>query len=364
MTIEELMAKYYPTKSIKKQLVSPGTYNAGTFWEPLFGAKAWSWLNEEKNISAIIPKETWGRSGFRVLSARAASSGGGIDNDTDAALPSHADLTFVQLYALPKTMAHLFDIGEMVEFVSGADDAVQQLPIYREQIGKDHAFCINHHLGVIMETAAAGDNFESIDRIVSSQGEIAGNSAIADDAEANLWSSQVNKNAATTYDAQVNHNSASDRDLTLTLIDTVLQTVWDAGGQPKVLVTGTETLMRWQQLLQSQQRFMKSARIVPSFGGATGPAPGIEAGFMVATYHAIPILPSQHIDDRDTIESIYYLDTDFIKFATAKPTVYSETGAGKEFLLGGGFTFMGMYETMGELRCYRFNAQGKLTDLK
>jgi len=260
-------------------------------------------------------------------------------------------------------MAHLFDIGEMVEFVSGVDDAVALLPLYREQIGLDHAFCINYQLGLRMESSAATDNFESIDRIVSSQSEIQNNSAISD-AESNMYSTGYNLNSATTWDAQVNHANATDRDLTLTLIDTVLQTVFDAGGSPKVILTGTESWMRWQQLLEAERRFVDTARIVPTFGGVRGLAPGVEAGFMVATYNGIPILTSQHCPDHDTIESIYYLDTDFLKFATAKPTVYAETGGGKDFLYTAGFTFTGMYETMGELRCYRFNAQGKLTDLK
>jgi len=366
MSIEELMAKYYPpTKLVRKAgLFDPGTPGSGTFWEPMYGAKAWSWLNEEANIFAILPKEPWTRTGWRCLTTRAETSGGGVDSDTDAGVPDPTTtLTFYQMRTQPKTMAHSWEVGELVEFLSGVDDAISLLPAYREQIGKDHAYVINYYLGVRMETTAAGDNFESIDRIVSSQDEIQNNAQISD-AESNLYTTPYNLNSATTWDSQVNHNGATDRDLTLTLIDTVLQTVWDAGGQPKVLLTGTESLMRWQQLLEAERRFMDTARIVPTFGGVKGLAPGVEAGFMVATYHGIPILTSQHVPDHDTIESIYYLDTDFIKFATAKPTVYSETSAGKDFMYLDKFKFKGLYETMGELRCYRFNAQGKLTDLQ
>jgi len=364
MSIEELMAKYYPTKAIKKAgIFTAGTYGSGTFWEPLFGAKAWSWLNEEANIFAILPKEPWSKSGWRIITTRAHSTSGGIATTSQASLPTAQSITFYQMYALPKSMAHMFDIGEMTQFLSSVDDAIELLPVYREQTGKDHAFCINYQLGLRMETSAASNDIESIDRIVSSQSEIQNNSDISD-AESNMYSSGYNLNSATTWDSQVNHNDSTDRDLTLTLIDTVLQTVWDAGGQPKVLLTGTESLMRWQQLLEAERRFMNTARIVPTFGGVKGLAPGVEAGFMVATYHGIPILTSQHCPDHDTIESIYYLDTDFLKAAIAKPTVYSETGAGKDFLTTGYFSYKGMYETSLELRAYRFNTHGKLTDLK
>jgi len=252
----------------------------------------------------------------------------------------------------------------MAEFVSGVDDAVALLPLLREQTGLDHAFCINYQLGVLMETGDAGDNIESIDRVISSKAEIDGNSDIDGATEGLLYSTAYDIDSATTWDSQVSENDGTDRDLTLTLIDSILQQVWDYGGLPKVLLTGTETLMRWQQLLEAERRFMDTARIVPTFGGVKGVAPGVEAGFMVATYHGIPILTSQHVPDHDTIESLFYIDTDFIKFATAKPTTYSETGGGKDFLYTGYFEYQGLYETMGELRCYNFAKQGKLTDLK
>jgi len=360
-TIEELMAKYYPTKSIKKTgTFSPGTAGSGTFWEPLFGAKTWSWLNEEKNIFSMLPKEPWGKSGWRVTTTRATATAG-IDADADSTIPTAYSPTLLQVSALPKLIAASWKLGEMATFVSSVDDAVELIALHREQRGLDHANDINTMLGVLVETGAAGDNLESIDRVCGSMSEFAGNSGIGT-GEGTIYG--TNKTAATTFDAQVNHASATDRDLTLTLIDTVLQLVYDAGGVPKVIMTGTESWMRWQQLLEAERRFVDTARIVPTFGGVKGLAPGVEAGFMVATYNGIPIITSQHILDHDTIESIYYLDTDYLKFATAKPTTYSETGAGKDFLNTGYFAYQGLYETMGELRCYRFNTQGKLCDLK
>jgi len=210
MTVQELMAKYgYPVdNSIKKAgIYTPGTYGGGTFWEPLFGGKAWSWLNEEANIFAILPKEPWGKSGWRTITTRAHSTGGGIDADAQSTVPTAQSITFYQMYAWPKIMAHRFDIGEMTEFVSGVDDAIDLLPVYREQTGLDHAFCINYQLGLRMESSAAAENVESIDRIVHSQSEIQNNSEISD-AESNLYSSAYNLNSATTWDAQVNHNDA------------------------------------------------------------------------------------------------------------------------------------------------------------
>lgn len=259
----------------------------------------------------------------------------------------------------PKTIAHTFDLGELAEFLGTVDDAVDLLPTYREEVGKEHAKCMNIMLGANADTVA-GYNLESLDRVVAAKSEI--DSGFMDANDLDIYG--LNRDGGTGYDAYVNENDGTDRDLSLTLIDTTLQNVWDNGGQPKVILTRTNTMMRWQQLLEAERRFMDTARVVPTFGGVRGPAPGVEAGFMVATYFGIPIIPSVNVANYSTIAPIYFLDTDYLKLAVAKPTTYVETGKGEGFLYRALFATEGMYETMGELRAYRFNCHGKLVDLK
>ena len=365
MKIEELMAYYYPMDNMIKKdgTFDPGAYGSGTMWEPIFGAKVWSWLNEEQNIFALLPKEPWGKSGWRVKTTRGHSTGGGIANQTDATVPTAQSSTYYQMYAEAKTMAHMDEVGELAEAVSSGDDAINMLPQHREDLAFDHQFCINYQLGVLMETAAASNNFESIDRIVHSAAEIDNDGGIDGSTVGLLYSTQYDIDSATTWDSQVSENSGTDRDLTLTLIDTVYEAVLNAGGDPKVLLTGTETLFRWEQLLEAERRYVNTATVVPTFGGVRGVKPGVEAGFMVSTYHGTPIITSQHVKDRDTIEPIYFLDTDYLKFATLKPTTYSETGA-NDFVKIGYFKYRMMFKTVGEVRCYNFAFQGKLTNLK
>ena len=88
--------------------------------------------------------------------------------------------------------------------------------------------------------------------------------------------------------------SGTNRVLSLDHLDDIFQQVWKRGGNPKVMFTGYDTLMRVQQLLQSQQRFMETKRVTPSFNGVKG-VPGIEAGFIVATYNGVPIIPSKDV---------------------------------------------------------------------
>jgi len=364
-TMEEFLAKFYgPRKRLLNTAtqISDAAVAAGsrTIWEPIFGAKVWSWLNLEANAFAILPKEPWGKTGWRILTTRAHASGGGIAEGAEGgAIPASVTLTFAEVKAAPKLVSHTFDITELAEFLSSADDAIDLFPIYREEIGKEHASCINKMLVAVSDTAA-GDNIESLDRVVGSSLEV--DSGRLDASDADIYG--LDRDSVTTHDAYVSENDNTDRDLSLSLIDTVLQNVWDNGGLPKVILTKTNSMMRWQQLLEAERRFMDTARVVPTYGGVRGPAPGVEAGFLVATYFGIPIIPSIDVFNYSTIGGIYFLDTDFIKVAVAQPTTYVETGKGEGFIYRGYFKTQGLYKTRAELRAYRFNSSGKLVDLK
>jgi len=370
-TMEEMMAYYYgdPGNLIRKagvETLSTYTVGSGTHWEPLYGKKAWSWLNMEANPFAIIPKEPWQGTGWRVLTTKATSAGGGQQetSTTGSSVPAAATLTFDEVYAKPKLVAHSLEVSEQMEIVSNIDDAIPLLAFYREQIALEHTYRIAEMLCKDVDTPASY-NFESIDRVICSQSEyLTGKSASTFDAsDCDIYN--LDREDVTTNDSYVNHNSDTDRDLTLTLIDTTMENVLTNGGQPKVILTKHNSKNRWQQLLEAERRFMGAARVIPTFGGVrTVMGAGVEAGFMVATYQGIPILESQHVFNNDTIGAIYFIDTDFLKFAVAKPTTYLESGFDSGMIDRSIFTTKGVYETIGELRAYSFKAHGKLRDLQ
>ena len=152
--------------------------------------------------------------------------------------------------------------------------------------------------------------------------------------------------------------------LSLDLLDTMFQQMWERGGNPKVILTGYDTLMRLQQLLQAQQRFMEEKRVTPTYNGVKG-VPGIEAGFIVATYNGVPIIPSKDVNDDDGLARMYFLDTDYLYFSTAIPTQYFESGieTGDPFAINR-LGQEGLYRTMGEVWTTFFGAQGQIRDLK
>tara|TARA_A200000159_G_scaffold77362_3_gene71663 strand:- start:332 stop:1471 length:1140 start_codon:yes stop_codon:yes gene_type:complete len=335
-----------------------GTYNA------IYGRKVWSQMNQEFNAFSILPKRPWDRSGWRVLTDKPNSGavhGGVAENAT---LPDTVKPTFQHVAAKPKTVVHTFDMSETAIFLADKDDGMGDIrSVLKEEMGKHHAEMTNKMLLLDVDTTA-DNGFESIDRVTT--GDTTGMTAgthytagrediysINRDGSANSWS----------Y-AEVNADTgATDRVLSLDQLDDLFQKVWVRGGNPKVMLTGYDTLMRLQQLLQSQQRFMEEKRVTPTYNGVKG-VPGMEAGFVVATYNGVPIIPSKDVK-ADTISRMYFLDTDYMYFSTAIPTQYYESGieTGDPFAINR-LGQEGMYRTMGELWTTFFGGQGSIRDLK
>jgi hypothetical protein len=237
-------------------------------------------------------------------------------------------------------------------------------------MAKEHAEQINKMLlkdASAEAAAASGDraaadmyNIESLDRIVSSDAE--------EDAFGGTYNGwfdvfSLDRDSTTDYDAQVSHNSGTDRSLSLSLIDSMFTNLWTAGGNPKVIMTGYDSLMATQQLLQAQQRFMDTKRVTPSVNGIKG-VDGVDAGFVVATYNGVPFIPSKDMC-QDTLSRMFFLDTDYLEMRIAKPTQYFESG----ILSGDPFGINrlgqeGLYRTMGEATCQWFGVQGKIRDLQ
>ena len=246
----------------------------------------------------------------------------------------------------------------METFLGTKDDGLGDvMKVMREEMGKHHAEMINKMLLAPVSTAAS-NNVESIDRVCSSLSEDALSATNSD-----IYGIDRSDTAYSWADAYVNHNSGTARTFTIDMLDTALTSLRQAGSNPKVIVTGYDTIERIQQSLQAQQRFMGRELVVPTYGGIKG-IPGAEAGFNVATYQGIPIIPSKDVK-QDTISRIYILDTDYLAFKVALPTMYFESGMSKKDPFGINYLGdEGLFRTMGELICTRFNVQGKIRDLK
>ena len=347
---------------------------AGTY-QAIYGRKVWSQLNQEFNAFSILPKKPWDRSGWRVITAKpnAGTLHGGVAEN--ATLPETVKPTFQHVAAKPKTIAHTFDMSETAIFLADKDDGMGDIrSVLKEEMGKHHAEMINKMLLTDVDTPA-GNNYESLDRITaafhddgttaSTTGMNDGHSDLSANDDLDIYSIDRENNSWS--NAEMSNNvvgdTSTDRVLSLDQLDTLFQQVWERGGNPKVILTGYDTLMRLQQLLQSQQRFMEEKRVTPTYNGVKG-VPGIEAGFIVATYNGVPIIPSKDVQ-KDTLSRMYLLDTDYMYFSTAIPTQYFESGieTGDPFAINR-LGQEGLYRTMGEIWTTFFGAQGQIRALK
>ena len=333
-----------------------GTYQA------IYGRKVWSQLNQEFNAFSILPKKPWDRSGWRVVTAKPSFTlGGGVAEN--ATLPDTTKPTFQHVAAKPKTIAHTFDMSETAIFLADKDDGMGDIrSVLKEEMGKHHAEHINVMLTTDVDTPA-GNDLESLDRITSNAVSMTtGTTHISAATDVDIYS--IDRSANTWSDAEVSVNATStNRNLSLDHLDAIFQQIWTRGGNPKVMLTGYDTLMRIQQLLQSQQRFMEEKRVTPTYNGVKG-VPGVEAGFIVSTYNGVPIIPSKDVA-ADSLSRIYMLDTDYLYFSTGIPTQYFESGieTGDPFAINR-LGQEGLYRTMGEVWTTFFGGQGSIRDLQ
>ena len=336
---------------------------AGTY-QAIYGRKVWSQLNQEFNAFSILPKKPWEKSGWRIITAKPSfTKGGGVAEN--ATLPDTTKPTFLHVAAKPKTVAHTFDMSEVAIFLADKDDGLGDIrQVLKEEMGKHHADHVNTMLTTDVETPA-GNDFESLDRLTTNPSTInLANTYVSAATDNDMYSITRNSGGDAWEAAEVSASGTKGTNRTLSLdhLDTMFQQIWTRGGNPKVMFTGYDTLMRVQQLLQTQQRFMETKRVTPSFNGVKG-VPGIEAGFIVATYNGVPIIPSKDVQT-DGISRIYYLDTDYLWFQTAIPTQYFESGieSGDPFAINR-LGQEGLYRTMGELIVSFYGAQGSVRDL-
>tara|TARA_R110002051_G_scaffold90738_1_gene159776 strand:+ start:888 stop:2036 length:1149 start_codon:yes stop_codon:yes gene_type:complete len=338
---------------------------AGTY-QAIYGRKVWSQLNQEFNAFSILPKKPWEKSGWRIITAKPSfAKGGGVAEN--ATLPETTKPQFLHVAAKPKTVAHTFDMSEVAIFLADKDDGLGDIrQVLKEEMGKHHADHVNQMLTLDVETPA-GNDFESLDRLTTDPDTINNaNGYVSANTDNDLYSI-TRDGTADFHSAEVSASGTKGTNRTLSLdhLDQIFQQVWTRGGNPKVIFTGYDTLMRVQQLLQTQQRFMETKRVTPSFNGVKG-VPGIEAGFIVATYNGVPIIPSKDAatDGAGTLSRVYYLDTDYLWFQTAIPTQYFESGieSGDPFAINR-LGQEGLYRTMGELVVSFFGAQGSIRDL-
>jgi len=370
-TVNQLLEHFYGPQQVMKAdapviSTTTGVYNA------IYGAQAFSQLNNEANAFALLPKRPWTKSGWRVITADAGSSadGGLAENAT---LPDTTKPTFAEISTKAKQVGHTFDVSFLQEgYVNKGDDAIGDMEFLRGYFATKHAKAINQQLLVDADTLA-GNSFESIDRVAFSA---AANTALSyTSGDEDIYG--IDRSANSWADAVVDHNSGTDRNLTADLIRDTLATLETNGARTNVILTGNDTKYKIFGLFENQVRYpgvLQQGQVAQIGINGVQTDAGITAGARVATLWGIPIFTSQAVA-QDTISRIYLLDTTEneetgvprLFIALLYPTMYFESGmsaANPDPFAVDRTGTEGMYYTAGELICTFFKAQGSIRDLQ
>lgn len=209
----------------------------------------------------------------------------------------------------------------------------------------------------------------SIDDIVSDDSRKVGNVTVLVDVY-NLTdnSGAVTARTAGGYAAAAycNNGAGAGRDLTLKMVDQCFENIRQNGGEPKLIVTGLDQYDNFNQLLQAQQRFVDVTDYIVGAGDERT-YPGTRAGFQLATYRGVPILPDPDCpkslsSTHDGIlgSNFYVLDTDYLETAVMYPTQYIEN---RDYFAANALVIRGMFITMAETRALRFDVHASIQDL-
>ena len=380
-TIAELEEYYYGSglKTITKADTVIGTGTAGTY-NAIYGAQVWAQINQEANAFGVLPKTPWNKSGWRIQSTRAGSTAdGGIAEG--GAIPDATTPSFVELSTKPKTVSHAIAVSQVQNLLATKteDDVLGEIAQLRAILSLKHREAINQQLLADVSAAAATatadytetTSMESLDRVVSNDSE--------EDAFGGTYNGWFDiygvdrddsATSGTTYgDAYVDHNSGTDRDLTDEMVRTALTTIKSYGGNTTVIITGYDTYSKLVGIYTGAVRYEPLGQANATIGvNGINTEKGLGFGVNVATLYGIPLIISKDTP-KDTISRMYFLDT-------SDPEGYGTPRTGIDMLqlplyfeernpfVTGKFATKLLFETVGEIKCRFFKANGKIRDLK
>ena len=353
-TIQDLEALYYGGNIDVSKADAPLLTTTAGAANDVYGAEVWNQLNETAKTWQILPKKPYQKAGFRVKTARGVTlgSGGISENGT---IPATVLPTYAELALDLKHVVHAYNSSILKDLRARAGNDDLTIDQLRRDMGEEHVAAINKMFHVDVSTLAS-NNFESIDRVCSSQSE---ESALADAGDADIYG--ADRSASTAYDAYVDHNSGTDRVLTKDLLRTAVRSVEEnSGKRPNVIITGYDTASDIDALFESQGR-MTIERVSVGVNGIQTNA-GNDSMIEVSKVMGIPMIIDKDVAS-DTISRIYFVNTEYLWFEVAAPTVNIETNTNDVVLLNELQT-KGIFMTAGELKCVNFAAQGKIRDLK
>ena len=334
----------------------------------LYGQRLWRQILVGYNALGAIPWKPWERSGYRAITAAGATTNPG--NTEGATLSATIKPTFLEQDINPTESHVTFEQSSLQTALEGKGDNVPWSEIV-DYMSDEFRNRLNRALLADADTVPSSGIRVSLDRAIASYAEIAygkvDDSAVLDAHDLDVYAAgSPDRDAAASWaDAYVNGQAygSGSRTLALSHIDAMFtncRPYWnDASMNNKAIITGYDTLERIQQLLQAQQRFPEKTRVQFTVNGVQTVA-GAEAGFDIASYKGVPIIPDSNVL-QDTLSRIMLCDFDHLHMGVLTPVQYMESN---DWFGLDKFVTMGLYHMQGEVICTKYKAQGKVRDLQ
>jgi hypothetical protein len=326
---------------------------AGIFYSLVYDAKVFS----------LLPLKQLTGEKVKIITTDEATTGGIAEAAAlaDSDVPTFAEYTFAEKEVMSRWQ--FTDKAErMTKYRAGAVSNADFAEYFRVR----HPRAIEAMLLKDSNTLA-GYNFESLDRLISSYAEIAGNGYTAGDSDPYTEAvSGINRDSAgsTVYDSQVLEYDSTPQALTLTKIETLIEQTRTYGADParQVFVTGQDTYRRWKALVSPGQRFGEWQGKKTLVNGIESAA-GADAGLELRSWDGTPIVVLDTTimpKEADEASRILLLDLEHISFWMSVPTTVmtSDNRVANDFLGVDNIVL-----TCGELICTRFCSQGKIRDI-
>ena len=334
----------------------------------LYGQRLWRQILVGYNALGAIPWKPWETSGYRAITAAGATTNPG--NTEGGALSDTIKPTFLEQDINPTESHVTFEQSSLQTALEGKGDNVPWSEIV-DYMSDEFRNRLNRALLADADTVPSSGIRVSLDRAIASYAEIAygkvDDSAVLDANDLDVYAAgSPDRDAAASWaDAYVNGQAfgSGSRTLALSHIDAMFtncRPYWnDASMNNKAIITGYDTLERIQQLLQAQQRFPEKTRVQFTVNGVQTVA-GAEAGFDIASYKGVPIIPDSNVL-QDTLSRIMLCDFDHLHMGVLTPVQYMESN---DWFGLDKFVTMGLYHMQGEVICTKYKAQGKARDLQ
>lgn len=296
-------------------------YGTGTsgIYNKRYGTEAVVNIIYSEDIHGLSAKRPYLKSGHPLVSAAAATTGGGVA--LGGGVPVGDVRTYSQAYTIPKIHAKTVDITTTYRNLEGKDDMISSDQLIRDG-GSEWKDLIDRALCTHFDTLA-GNNLESYDRLTASSVEQAACGETAADEDF----MGIDKSANTWDNPYVSHGSNAPRPYKLKFIEDAYAAVGPYAKGPRkesaiVLQTGFDTYWRTAEAV-GPSIWRQPMDVAITVNGVTTDK-GTPYNTRVPSIHNSPLFMLNHIK-QSTISWLYGINQDFAYIKILAPPAVAQT---------------------------------------